>query len=506
METNKNMGYVFCTKFTRLGCKVKEKCVSIIPRSLVSRTLWLTLLSVIFAQLIATTIWYAQSKDRELEGLKSTATSMANNFASTANFFQSLPLQYRHMVLNQLRNIGGTRFFVSFNEEQITIDPAGSSEMKTATVEVFESVLAQKLEKINDIENIKVEFSRPENLHVLTNDTLLSDLPKSWAHYTLRLEPLNPPILVVQIKLAANEWLYIAALLPSPYVMLEDEVITNQQLFFIFFITALLMSFTYIMVRRQVKPLKNLAKAANALSTDINQPPLVEEGASELVTATRAFNRMQESLKKYIDDRERLFSAISHDLKTPITRLRIRSELIEDEQRELKFNRDLDELELMVKGALQTVKDTDIHENLVQVDVVELLKTIAEQYNTKTEHVLLQTSKSIPLVCKPLALKRCLSNLVGNGVKYGSKVTITIRDSAKELEINIIDQGPGIPETKMEQVFKPYVRLANDSDGHGLGLGISRSIVHSLGGQLVMCNLDEGGLQVQVNLPRVALR
>jgi len=482
--------------------RVVEKCVQIIPRSLVSRTLWLTLLSVILAQLIATAIWYTQSKDREIEGLKSTATSMANNFASTANFFQSLPLQYRHMVLNQLRNIGGTRFFVSFNEEEINIDPAKNSEMKRVTVDVVKDVLAQKLEKISDINDIKVEFSRPENLHVLTNDTLLDDLPKSWAHYTLILEPLNPPILVVQIKLAVKEWLYIAALLPAPYALLEDEVITNQQMFFIFFITALLMTFTYIMVRKQVKPLKNLAKAATALSADIDQPPLVEEGASELVMATRAFNRMQESLKKHIDDRERLFSAISHDLKTPITRLRIRSELIEDDQRGLKFNRDLDELELMVKGALQTVKDTDIHENLVQVDVLDILQSIAEQYNTQHECVVITAQEIAPFICKPLALKRGLSNLIGNGVKYGEKVSVIINDAPKKLRITIIDQGSGIPEERMEDVFKPYYRLAKDNEGHGLGLGISRSIINSLGGQLAMYNRDEGGLQIQVDLIR----
>ncbi len=474
----------------------------LIPRSLVSRTLWLTLLSVILAQLIATTIWYTQSKHREIEGLKSTAASMANNFVSTANFFQSLPLKYRHIILNQLRNIGGTRFFVSFNEKEIVIDPAPDNEMRQAAIEVVQDVLAKKLEKLDNPDNIKVEFSRPENLHVLTNETLLSDLPKSWAHYTLLLEPLNPPILVVQIKLAEKEWLYIAALLPAPYALLEDEVISNQQIFFISFITALLMLFTYIMVRRQVKPLKQLAKAANALSTDIDQPPLIEQGTTELVTATRAFNRMQKSLKRHLDDKESLFRAISHDLKTPITRLRIRSELIEDEQRGLKFNRDLDELELMVKGALQIVRDTDIHENLVQVDVLDTLKAVAEQHNTDQKRVTLMSDTVQPIMCKPLALKRCLSNLIGNGVKYGEKVKVFVTDSEKNIEISIIDNGEGIPQEKLEEVFKPYFRLATDSEGHGLGLGISKSIIHSLGGTLTLSNHEKGGLQVLINLPR----
>jgi signal transduction histidine kinase len=478
---------------------LREQIAPLVPRSLVSRTLWLTLLSVILAQLIATGIWYTQTKYRELEGLRSTSASMANNFASTVNYFQSLPTEYRHIILEQLRNMGGTRFFVSFNEEEIDIEPIPNNETKQAAIEVFQEVLHEKLPRL---QHINVEFSKPESLHVLSNDILLSDLPKSWAHYTLSLEPLNPPILVVQIELAKDEWFYIAALLPSPYVMMEDEVISNQQIFFILFITALLMTFTYTMVRRQVKPLKRLAQAANALSMDIDQPPLKEQGASELATATQAFNRMQMRLRRYIEDRERLFSSISHDLKTPITRLRIRAELIEDEQRSLKFNRDLDELEMMVKGALQAVKDTDIHENIEEVDVMELLSSIAESHNVERQKVYVHPALLFRFRCKPLALKRCLSNLIDNGVKYGYYVTVIPYDTPEALELVIKDEGPGIPQEQMEDVFKPHFRLATDKDGHGLGMGIAKSIVHAHGGEISIQNRPEGGLQVRVSLPR----
>lgn len=478
---------------------LSEQIAPLVPRSLVSRTLWLTLLSVILAQLIATGIWYTQTKYRELEGLRSTSASMANNFASTVNYFQSLPTEYRHIILEQLRNMGGTRFFVSFNEEEIDIEPIPNNETKQAAIEVFQDVLHEKLPRL---QHIKVEFSQPESLHVLSNDILLSDLPKSWAHYTLSLEPLNPPILVVQIELAKDEWFYIAALLPSPYVMMEDEVISNQQIFFILFITALLMTFTYTMVRKQVKPLKRLAQAANALSMDIDQPALKEQGASELVTATQAFNRMQMRLRRYIEDRERLFSSISHDLKTPITRLRIRAELIEDEQRTLKFNRDLDELEMMVKGALQAVKDTDIHENIEEVDVMEMLSSIAESHNVQRQKVYVHPALLFRFRCKPLALKRCLSNLIDNGVKYGYYVTVIPYDTPEALELVIKDEGPGIPQEQMEDVFKPHFRLATDKDGHGLGMGIAKSIVHAHGGEISIQNRPEGGLQVRVSLPR----
>ncbi|WP_305457837.1 ATP-binding protein [Photobacterium leiognathi] len=473
---------------------------SLWPKSLVSRTLWLTLLAVFLAQIIATSIWYTQSKKRDLEGLRSTSASMATMFASTVNFFQSLPLEYRHIVLEQLRNMGGTRFFVSFNEEEINIAPIKNTEQKETAVSVFKTVLHDKLPKLP---NIQVEFSRPETLHVLKNDVLLSDLPRSWVHNTLSLEPLNPPILVVQIELDKNQWLYIAALLPAPYMMLKDEIITRQQFIFLTFSTLLLLLFTYIMVRKQTRPLKQLADAANSLSLDIYQPPLKEQGASELVTATQAFNRMQLRLRKYIEDREQLFSSISHDLKTPITRLRLRAELIDDDEKIDKFNHDLDELEMMVKGALQCVKETDLHENLTDVDIEHLFTSIAESHNHHGIKVTLPTDPILPITAKPLALKRCLSNLIDNGVKYGESVVISTIDSNEQLIITIHDQGNGIPEDKLKAVFEPYVRLATDSNGHGLGMGISRNIIRAHGGKLTIKNSIKGGLLVTVVLPRL---
>jgi signal transduction histidine kinase len=322
-------------------------------------------------------------------------------------------------------------------------------------------------------------------------------------HNTLSLEPLNPPILVVQIELEKDQWLYIAALLPAPYMNLKDEVITRQQILFLVFITGLLLVFTYIMVRRQTKPLKQLADAANALSLDIYQPPLKEEGATELVMATQAFNRMQLRLRRYIEDREQLFSSISHDLKTPITRLRLRVELIDDDKKIDKFNHDLDELEMMVKGALQCVKDTDLHENIVPIDLNLLLASIAERHNHHDINVTLPTVTIAPMMGKALGLKRCLSNLIDNGVKYGHKVTIAVIDKPDKIIMTITDQGKGIPESSLSAVFEPYFRLATDVDGHGLGMGIARNIIHAHGGKLVIKNSLTKGLIVVVALPRV---
>ncbi|OOF22077.1 two-component sensor histidine kinase [Salinivibrio sp. IB574] len=472
----------------------------LVPRSLLSRTLLLTLLSVVLAQVIATSIWYTQSKRTQLAGLESASASLANMFASTTTFFQSLPVAYRHIALNQLRNMGGTRFFVSFNKEKITITPIEETQAKQVAVNTVSQVLEAQLPALSTID---VEFSRPETLRVLNNDILLRDLPKSWAHHTLSLEPLNPPILVVQMELKSNEWIYIAALLPAPYVTLDDTLITADQVVFIVVITALLLLFTYSLIRQQARPLKRLAKAANLFSTDIEQPPLKEEGAAEIAIVTRAFNRMQRRLQRHLRERETLFRSMSHDLKTPITRLRLRAELIDDDIQAAKMNKDLDELEIMVKGAVQTVRDTDIHENMAEIDVIDFLAVIAEPHNQDRVRVTIECEAVKGFTCKPLAFKRCLSNLIDNGVKYGEQVTIYVMDAEHTLDITLIDQGPGIPEEELDSVFDPYVRLHTDNEGSGLGLGIARDIIHAHGGDMVLSNRNEGGLQVDISFPRV---
>lgn len=478
---------------------IKEHIYRQLPSSLVSRMLLLTLLSIATAQLISTSVWYNFSKDQELEGLKNTAESMAQNIASTATFFNSLPLQYRHIVLEQLRDFGGSRYFVSLNEVEIDIDPVENSDMKRVVLDEFKRVLSDKLG--NNI-TLKMEFSHPKTLHVLNNETLLSELPRSWAHYSLTLEPLNPPVLVIQMMLAPDEWLYIAALLPAPYVSLNDSIVNNEQIFFIFLITANLMWMIYVLVRWQTKPLKNLAAAAATLSQDLDQPLLAETGASELVIATKAFNRMHLRIKRYIDDRERLFRSISHDLKTPITRLRLRAELLNDDAKTAKFNTDLDQLEMMVKGALQCVKDTDIHENNTSIDIQELLYEITEHHNSSEEKVTFEFPyTSIHYHGKPLAIKRCLTNLVENAIKYGDFLHLIVEQQQEHIVICLIDSGPGIPEAMLEDIFTPYTRIAQDSDGSGLGLSIARNIASAHGGTLTLHNRENSGLKVILRLP-----
>ncbi|WP_409421481.1 ATP-binding protein [Pseudaeromonas sp. ZJS20] len=485
--------------------KISQLLGHLVPRSLLSRMLLLLLLAIILAQSLISSLWLQQLEKRELEGMMSATRNLALSAASTVNFFQSLPVEYRHIALDQLRNMGGSRFFVSLNQEPIKLKPVADSQAKHQAISEVRQVLTQKL---GQRMNIKVDFADPATLHVFNNETLLSDIPPSWARYTLIIEPLNPPILVTQIEINPGQWLYLAALLPEPYMSLDEASLPASQFRFILLLTAILFLFTFILVRWQTRPLRHLADAAVNLGKDIDQASLPEEGASEIVAVTRAINIMQHRIKRYIDDRERLFSSISHDLKTPITRLRLRVELLDDEQLITRFNKDLDDLEMMVKGALQTVKDTDIHENIELLDINQLLEQIAEVYNLHETLMVIEGRTKKPYRGKPLALKRCIGNLVDNAIKYGRRVRVIVMDDLEEhmdaevVLLYFIDEGPGLPAEQLEKIFEPYYRLDKNTPGTGLGLGIARSIAHAHGGDLVLENRPSGGLQAVLSLPR----
>ena len=477
-----------------------ERRWRLLPRSLLGRMLLLTLLVVLLAQGLSSLIWVAQLRASQLQGLRASAQSLAHSMSASVSYFRSLPVAYRPMVLDQLRSMGGTRFFVSLNDKPLDMATLPITPRKQAVIDVFQQVLHERLGQQVEV---SVEFVSPDQLRIFNSGLKLDELPRSWAHYSLTLEPLNPPVLVNQIRLAEGEWLYIASLLPEPYTSLEAERLPRQQIGFIALTTAMLLLFIGLLVHWQSRPLKRLARAARDLSLGADVVPVTEGGGSEVVEVGRAFNSMRDRISRYLTERSQLFSAISHDLRTPITRLRLRVELLEDERLQAQFSRDLDELELLVKGALQCVKDTDIHENIEPIDLNQLLEILAEPY-LRDGRITVEGRALAPYPGKALALRRCIGNLVDNAIKYGERAHLRIIDGPEGFVLQVDDHGPGVPQQQMEQVFEPHFRLAGQQQGYGLGLGIARNIAHSHGGEVSLLNLREGGLRVTLCLPRSA--
>ncbi len=460
--------------------------------------LLLTLLVVLLAQGLSSLIWLSQLRASQHDGLVASARSLAHSMSASVSYFRSLPLAYRPLVLDQLRSMGGTRFFVSLNDRPLDMRVLPATSRKHAVIAAMEDVLRQRL---GEPLTLSVEFVSPQDLRIFNSGLTLEQLPRSWAHYALTLEPLDPPVLVTQIRLAEDEWLYIAALLPEPYAHLEDDGLPQQQVVFIGLTSVFLLLFIGLLVHWQSRPLKRLALAARQLSLGSTVEPVAEGGGSEVVEVAGAFNAMRERISRYLGERGQLFSAISHDLRTPITRLRLRVELLADDALQAKFGRDLDELEMLVKGALQCVKDTDIHENIEPVDLNQLLECLVEPF-LASGRVTVRGRAQAPYPGKPLALRRCIGNLIDNALKYGERAHLRVIDAAEGFVLQVDDEGPGVPAQRLEQVFEAHFRLAGNQPGHGLGLGIARNIAHSHGGEMSLRNLREGGLRVTLSLPR----
>jgi signal transduction histidine kinase len=259
-------------------------------------------------------------------------------------------------------------------------------------------------------------------------------------------------------------------------------------------------------VRGLTRPLALLAKAAVELGRDIHRPPLPERGPLEVRRAARAFNTMQARLSRYIQDRSRVLTAVSHDLKTPLTRLRLRAELLEEPKVREKFQADLDDMEAMVQATLEYMRGTEVREPLVAVDIDALLESLQEDAGTTGGEVGIRGKAQAPFQSRPLALKRCLTNLLDNALHYGKRALIRVEDGADCLRLVIADAGPGIPEAELEKVFEPFYRLegsrSKNTGGTGLGLGIARNIARAHGGELTLRNGAQGGLEAVLELPR----
>jgi signal transduction histidine kinase len=258
-------------------------------------------------------------------------------------------------------------------------------------------------------------------------------------------------------------------------------------------------------VRLTTRPLTTLANAAGELGRDIRRAPIPETGPQEVKRAAHAFNEMQAQLVRYVEDRTRTLTAISHDLKTPITRMRLRAELLDDPKLRDKFVRDLQDMETLTNSTLDFLRDLDANETPGSVDVMALLESLQADAVETGGNVTLQGRISHPFRGRPQALRRCLDNLVSNALRYGKRAMISVEDSDRELVIRVRDAGPGIPESELERVFDPYYRLdaaRSDVQGHGLGLGIARNVAVAHGGTLQLRNHPEGGLEAVLTLPR----
>ncbi len=271
---------------------------------------------------------------------------------------------------------------------------------------------------------------------------------------------------------------------------------------------AAVLAVSFIAVRWATQPLKTLADAADELGRNIHRPPMPESGPLEVVRAARAFNTMQARLAGYIRERTQVLAAMSHDLKTPITRLRLRAELLDDAALRAKFTNDLQEMETMVAVALDFLRGMETSESVQPVDVMALLESLQSDLGETGGTVTLEGQARATYPGRVQALRRCISNLLENAIKYGQRAHVVVDDSDTQLALHVRDEGPGIPAEEIDKVFEPFYRVEGsrnrDTGGTGLGLAIARGVAELHGGTVTLKNRETGALEATLTLPRAA--
>jgi signal transduction histidine kinase len=262
----------------------------------------------------------------------------------------------------------------------------------------------------------------------------------------------------------------------------------------------------WLMARGITIPLAQLVSSADALGRGLPQAPLPEKGPRELRRAAHAFNSMQDRLRRYLDSRTRVVAAMSHDLRTPITRMRLRAEAVTDAPLQNKLVQDLEEMQFMVQGALDMLQGLQSSEPVRAINIDALLTALRDDYAELGFSVTVSGSMREPLLARPQALRRLLTNLLDNCRQFATRARLELEESTREVVFRIRDDGPGIPEDQLERVLEPYYRVEGSrgraTGGIGLGLSIARDIAQAHGGELRLRNLQGGGLEAAVSIPR----
>lgn len=307
----------------------------------------------------------------------------------------------------------------------------------------------------------------------------------------------------VAVQLGPGRWLE-AALAPAP----PPLALAHATLAAWLLTATLVVAVVALSARRIVRPVRALGEAADRLGRGEAVELLPEAGPDELRRATRAFNEMQARLRRFVDDRTRLMAALGHDLRTPITALRLRAELVEEEEARERLLATLEEMHQMVEATLGFLRDQSASEAVRDVDLAALVEGLCEDLRELGHDVDFAGPERHVARLRPMAMKRAIRNLVENAVTYGGRARVRLAAEAGEIVVTVEDDGPGIPEAELERVFEPFVRLetsrSRDTGGTGLGLAIARSVVRAHGGEITLANRPGGGLRATVRLPGTA--
>ena len=304
----------------------------------------------------------------------------------------------------------------------------------------------------------------------------------------------------LSINIGKDQWLNVKATIYIRYVFRQLFLIIAEILIFM---TIYVAAWS---VSRFTRPLKKFKLAAEQLGIDLHSQPVDIYGPPVVQEAAQAMNQMQDRIQDLIRDRTQMLAAISHDLRTPITRMQLRSHMLEDKATSDSFIADLEEMQLMINEVLAFSREDAKTEDKSTIDLVSFLSVICDEYSDLGFEVeFAALSNRLPIMGRPLSLKRAFTNLINNAKRYGNKVNVVIKKWGNDIVITITDDGPGIPESDIQHVFQPFYRAEKsrnrDTGGVGLGLAVTHDVVKVHGGIIELSNIKPHGLQVTISFP-----
>jgi signal transduction histidine kinase len=457
------------------------------PRSLFGQTLLILLAGLIVSHAVGSWI-YTADREQAVRAVGGFAT--AQRIANLTRLIQDVPRETRQRIVAALSDQG---FRVSLSAQAPTMPDADGD---AAVAEAIKSYLAERL-ALGSGRRPRVWASAAEGPPFGPWHIMMPHGPGMMHGFG---GPTAFRDLQVAVPLADGPWLAFATGLPVAGAAYSTQFLLSMAM-----MALIILGVSVWAVRRVTAPLAALAAAAERLGHDVSAPPLAEAGTVETRQAARAFNDMQMRLRTLIDSRTRLLAAISHDLRTPLTLLRLRAETVENAQERDRMLGTISEMDTMIGATLQFARDQSAAEPRRPTDLVALLHSVVDDMRDAGLPVCMQAAPPVIYECQPAVLKRAVRNLLDNAVKYGKSGIVQVRPAAKAIAIVIDDEGPGIPEPELARVLEPFYRLdesrSRETGGVGLGLAIAQSVAQSHGGALMLSNRPEGGLRATISLP-----
>jgi signal transduction histidine kinase len=463
----------------------------LIPRSLFGQTLFVLLAGLIASHLVGSWIY---STDRGQIVRAVGGLVIAQRITNLTRLVRDAPSEWR------------ARIVAASSEE--TFNVALSAEPPRATLtdndapaaEALKQILIEQLSLDGAAEPL-VSASQPRGMMFGMAQRMMGQSP--MMHGFGGLGPFAGfRELRVAVPLQDGQWLTFTTALPESGTAFSLRFLVSMGIMAV--ITVLVAIWV---VRRVTAPLTALSKAALRLGEDLNAAPMPEVGTVETRQAALAFNAMQARLRGMIDDRTKMLAAISHDFRTPLTLLRLRVENVDDPVEREKMLSTIADLDAMVAATLEFASGGAKQAPRRPTDLTALVASITDDLADGGLPVSMEAARPVIHECDPATLKRALTNLIDNAVKYGGSATVAIRETLQAIEITIDDTGPGIPEEELTHVFEPLYRLessrSRETGGMGLGLAIALSIIRAHGGRLTLSNRPQGGLRALIALPKM---